>query len=292
MSSNPAASVRKAYDGVVVACRSPFPTGAIPRTARTGGSAARCTNSSAREAAAARHRRPLRVQLHARPDTAVGSDPAFRPVAALARPYADGRRLRHRRAAPRGARRAGGRRRYRRLRRRRHQPVDSFRQMLPASRRFAQDAVYPYGAGGPNACFALLTDDYMRPYGATREDFGKHLRRAAPKRAGLPARADAAAADARGSISPRGRSPIRSTCSTASCPAPAPRHSWSARRHRALARACRRRAARHDRAAQCVSRRSDPVPRRLGDGRRRTLRHGRRRAGRLSISSRPTTTIR
>src|SRR5205814_5723347 len=36
-----------------------------------------------------------------------------------------------------------------------------------------QDAVWPYGAGGPNASFALLTSYYMREYGARREDFGK-----------------------------------------------------------------------------------------------------------------------
>jgi acetyl-CoA acetyltransferase len=50
---------------------------------------------------------------------------------------------------------------------------DSFRQMLTGFSRFSTDAVYPYGAGGPNASFALLTDAYMRAYGATREDFGK-----------------------------------------------------------------------------------------------------------------------
>jgi len=50
--------------------------------------------------------------------------------------------------------------------------VDSFRRMLSSFSRFAQDASYPYGSGGPNACFALLTDHYMRTYGATREDFG------------------------------------------------------------------------------------------------------------------------
>jgi acetyl-CoA acetyltransferase len=38
---------------------------------------------------------------------------------------------------------------------------------------FSRDAVLPYGAGGPNAAFALLTDYYMRTWGATREDFGK-----------------------------------------------------------------------------------------------------------------------
>lgn len=52
--------------------------------------------------------------------------------------------------------------------------VDSFRRMLSSFSRFAQDATYPYGSGGPNACFALLTDYYMSEYGATREDFG-HL---------------------------------------------------------------------------------------------------------------------
>ena len=51
--------------------------------------------------------------------------------------------------------------------------VDSFRTTISQFSRFAQDAVYPYGAGGPNASFALLTDYYMRHYGATREDFGK-----------------------------------------------------------------------------------------------------------------------
>ena len=51
--------------------------------------------------------------------------------------------------------------------------VDSFRNTVSQFSRFAQDAVYPYGAGGPNASFALLTAHYMRATGATREDFGK-----------------------------------------------------------------------------------------------------------------------
>jgi len=51
--------------------------------------------------------------------------------------------------------------------------VDSFRNTVSQFSRFAQDAVYPYGAGGPNASFALLTANYMRETGATREDFGK-----------------------------------------------------------------------------------------------------------------------
>ena len=40
--------------------------------------------------------------------------------------------------------------------------VDSFRQNLANFSRFARDAVYPFGAGGPNASFALLTAYYMR----------------------------------------------------------------------------------------------------------------------------------
>ncbi len=51
--------------------------------------------------------------------------------------------------------------------------IDSFRQLLSSFSRFAMDASYPYGYGGPNANFALLTDRYMHEYGATREDFGK-----------------------------------------------------------------------------------------------------------------------
>src|SRR5580693_4976999 len=51
--------------------------------------------------------------------------------------------------------------------------VDSFRKTLSTFSRFAQDAVYPYGSGGPNASFALITKNYMNRFGATREDFGK-----------------------------------------------------------------------------------------------------------------------
>jgi acetyl-CoA acetyltransferase len=51
--------------------------------------------------------------------------------------------------------------------------VDSFRQNLANFSRFARDAVYPFGAGGPNASFALLTSYYMRQYGIEAKDFGK-----------------------------------------------------------------------------------------------------------------------
>jgi len=51
--------------------------------------------------------------------------------------------------------------------------VDSFRRTLSTFSRFAQDAVYPYGSGGPNANFALIMANYMKLTGATREDTGK-----------------------------------------------------------------------------------------------------------------------
>lgn len=51
--------------------------------------------------------------------------------------------------------------------------VDSFRKTLANFSRFAQDAVYPYAAGGANASFALIAQNYMDTYGAKREDFGK-----------------------------------------------------------------------------------------------------------------------
>ena len=51
--------------------------------------------------------------------------------------------------------------------------VDSFRQTLGGFSHFARDATYPYGAGGPNSVFAMITAHYMRTYGAQREDFGR-----------------------------------------------------------------------------------------------------------------------
>jgi len=49
----------------------------------------------------------------------------------------------------------------------------SFRQVLENFSRFSQDAVYPYGTGGPNVSFALIAQAYMAATGATREDFGR-----------------------------------------------------------------------------------------------------------------------
>jgi len=51
--------------------------------------------------------------------------------------------------------------------------VDSFRQTLGQFSDFARDATYPYGAGGPNSMFALITAHCMQAYGARREDFGR-----------------------------------------------------------------------------------------------------------------------
>ncbi len=49
----------------------------------------------------------------------------------------------------------------------------TFNSTLGSFSQFTQDAVWPHGAGGPNASFAFLTDYYMREYGARSEDFGK-----------------------------------------------------------------------------------------------------------------------
>lgn len=48
--------------------------------------------------------------------------------------------------------------------------VDTFRRTLENFSRFAQDAAYPYGGGGPNASFALLARHYMRACNVTRAD--------------------------------------------------------------------------------------------------------------------------
>lgn len=51
--------------------------------------------------------------------------------------------------------------------------VGSFRQGLANFSQNAKDATYPYGAGGPNSIFSLITAHYMHQTGARREDFGK-----------------------------------------------------------------------------------------------------------------------
>ncbi len=49
----------------------------------------------------------------------------------------------------------------------------SFRDLARDFSVFFREAVYPYGAAGPNGVFALITAHYMRAFGATREDFGR-----------------------------------------------------------------------------------------------------------------------
>jgi acetyl-CoA acetyltransferase len=49
----------------------------------------------------------------------------------------------------------------------------SFHDLVAQFSSFSRDHVWPYGAGGPNESFALLTEHAMRRTGATREDFGK-----------------------------------------------------------------------------------------------------------------------
>lgn len=49
----------------------------------------------------------------------------------------------------------------------------AFGSLVSNFSQFSRDDAYPYGSGGPNASFALMTRAYMKEYGATREDFGK-----------------------------------------------------------------------------------------------------------------------
>ena len=51
--------------------------------------------------------------------------------------------------------------------------LGSFHDLVAQFSTFSRDYVWPYGAGGPNQSFALLTDHAMRRTGATRADFGK-----------------------------------------------------------------------------------------------------------------------
>ncbi len=51
--------------------------------------------------------------------------------------------------------------------------VDSFRSMLTSFSRFSQDASYPYGAGGPNGSFSLITSHHMERFGTRPEELGK-----------------------------------------------------------------------------------------------------------------------
>ena len=48
----------------------------------------------------------------------------------------------------------------------------SFRELVADFSSFSNSANYPYGSGGPNTAFALITQHYMDTTGASREDFG------------------------------------------------------------------------------------------------------------------------
>ena len=66
------------------------------------------------------------------------------------------------------------------------QPQGGFGDVLDNFSSDMSMAALPYGAGGPNTSFALITKAYMEKYGATREDFGalcvaqRHNARLAP----------------------------------------------------------------------------------------------------------------
>ncbi len=49
----------------------------------------------------------------------------------------------------------------------------AFKDLVANFSTFSMDAVYPYGAAGPNAVFAMITRHYMDEFGATREDFAR-----------------------------------------------------------------------------------------------------------------------
>jgi len=49
----------------------------------------------------------------------------------------------------------------------------SFEMMSSQFSTFTMDASFPYGAGGPNAPFSMITQAYIDKYGAEREDFGR-----------------------------------------------------------------------------------------------------------------------
>ena len=49
----------------------------------------------------------------------------------------------------------------------------SFEHVAANFSAWSVDAVFPYGAGGPNMPFSLITEHYMRAYGAQREDFAR-----------------------------------------------------------------------------------------------------------------------
>ena len=180
------------------ACRSRCRTGAIRPTARIGGSAARCTSWSSAPASARRISTASACRASpSGPDTAVGLTQHFglSPRWLDHIPFGGASGIVALRRAARAVQAgdadivacvAGD-----------TNHVDSFRKTLSTFSRFAQDAVYPYGSGGANASFALITKNYMNTYGAQARGLRQALRRAARQRAVDPVRDDEEEADAR-----------------------------------------------------------------------------------------------
>ena len=148
--------------------------------------------------------------------------------------------------------------------------------MLSTFSRFAQDAVYPYGSGGPNASFALIARNYMKRYGATREDFGKICVAQRANALSFPHALMKKPLTLDEYMSARAISdPIHLFDCVMPC---AGAEAFLVCREDVAqgAGTARRPAARHHRAPQRLPRRPHPVSRRLGDGRAGALRHGRR----------------
>ena len=241
---------------------------------------------------AARHRRVLRLQLHHGHRQRHRPDPAFRAVRALARPIPLGGASAI--AALRRAARAvqagdadivacvAGDTNH----------VDSFRNTLENFSRFDQDAVYPYGAGGAEC--ELRADRaqlHARPSARRREDFG---RIAVSQRANALRNPHALMKTPLTIEQYMAARLIADPIHLFDCVMPCAgaeaflvMREEDARRSSFLPPSILATIERHN----AFPRRSDPGPRRLGDGYRRALRDGRRAAGRSSISSRPMTTI-
>ena len=161
-----------------------------------------------------------------------------------------------------------------------------------ASSRFAQDAVYPYGAGGPNASFALLDQaTTCTPTAPRARISARYAWPSATTRCAIPHALMKKTLTLDEYLSAR---PIADPIHLFDCVMPCAGAEAFLVCREAAARALglrRARAAVHHRAAQCLRRRSDPDARRLGGGcatscgRRPALRR------RTSTSCRPTTTI-
>ena len=161
--------------------------------------------------------------------------------------------------------------------------VDLFRYTLENFRASTRMRVYPYGAGGANASFALIARNYMRTFGARREDFGKIARRPAQQRAAQSPRPDESAADHRavhvGAADRRSDPFVRlrdAVRGRGGLPG-------DERGRRRFAEAACRQNSRTIERHNAFRRRSRSGAGRMGDGCRRALRDGRRQADDLDF---------